>query len=116
MTFKMFYAKSKSVRILNASEQHGEISKTEICHRDGFEAVTTFPFVFEELKPQTAKRKVHGGFSTLQEIDHYVRISIHSIFCGNFTGFEAPMERRNDKNSIDFDLIGQYTRVCATNR
>ena len=94
----------------------GKFRKPKYPHRDGFEAVTTFPFVFEELKPQTAKRKVHGGFSTLQEIDHYARISNHSIFCGNFTGFEAPMERRNKKKSISSCLIGKYIRVCATNR
>ena len=82
----------------------------------GFEAVTTFSFVFDELSPQNTERKARGGFSTLQKINHYARILNHALFCGNSTGFEASVERRNDKNFIDFDLIGQYTRVCAKNK
>ena len=48
--------------------------------------------------------------------DQWNRFFSDPIFCGNSTVFEASVERRNDKNFIDFDLIGQYTRVCATNR
>ena len=82
----------------------------------GFEAVTTFSFVFDELSPQNTERKARGGFPTLQKINHYARILNHASFRGNSAVFEASVKRRNEQNSINFDLIGQYTRVCAINR
>ena len=79
-------------------------SETRLCH------------VSDELSTFHSQNNLSYDFYGVSGESQHARILIRSFICGNSAGFEAPMERREDQNSIDFDLIGQYTKVCATNR